>query len=547
VTTPKDEADALWASLTDAQKSTVASESFALWARNMVVLPDARQGRLQLEARPWYWELYLLWEKAWHEAVVQKCTQIGVSTWVVLGTAHGASYHWPKGFIYYLPQDKQTRDFVKQKVNKVFEATPFLRRTVAQAGDSLGVKSFRKSMGYYRGIETPQNRKSITADVVVLDEYDDMEPEHVKEVHDRSRASDIRRTVKLGVPSVEDVGINAAFLKSTQNYWTLPCEGCGREWTVEDTWPNCVDRETGELKCSKCGEPTEATEGYWKPRNPDSGIPGYTFNGAMNPTVDLLKELEEYENAQYRHLWVRGFLGQPSTPESGKRMTAEQIKAQCCAPEHGGGYDQALSSETKTFMGVDTGASAATRRAYIGEIKDGVRRLLKLWPYEDLADLVRNYELFHVEQGVIDAGGEPTLAKEFCDAFPRRIFRCRFKTGELRAKFNEKTGVVEIDRVAALDLSRDALYSGTVLPSADDEDVKAFASENAALVRTEVRTPEGSVVIKYKSHGVDHGGLTWTYLLMAMSRERVDASAKALGGQSANAKLQNILRRRGLG
>lgn len=443
-------------------------------------------------------------------------------------------------------------EFVKQKVNPVIDATPYLRRTVRTGeskSDSLEVKKFSKSLAFFRGIFTPANRKTLTADIYFLDEADDMLAEHMKEVRDRTRASEIQQEVKLGVPSVEDYGINAAFKESTQNYWTMDC-GCGREWVVEESWPHCVSDEglKGHLKCPECGAWAYIQDGRWKARNPDSDIPGYTFNGAMNPNANLKAELEDYNTGKNRHIWVRGFLGQPAAQDSGKRMTSAQIEAQCCKVENGGGYVQFLSSpeDEPCGMGIDTGASDRTRRVYIARTDDkGLTRIIKLFRYTDLEDIAEKVRLFHVNQGVIDAGGEPTLAIELVQMFPRIFFRCRFQRGVLVPDWNEKTGILTVDRVSALDASREALYSGTVLPSIDDEDVKIFCDENGALVKKETVTPKGTIY-EYVSHGPDHGGLTWTYTHLALTRDFKESTAKAVGTQSGNQKLDTVLRRRGI-
>lgn len=545
----KAKADALWDSLDDEQRAEVTKSNFALWAYKLARIPDV-EGNPDFFERPWFWELYLVWDKKWSELVIQKATQVGLSTWATLLAFWGASFQWPKGFIYYLPHDEQMGEFVKQKVDPVIKETPYLRKTVINTIDSansLEVKKFAKSLGFFRGIFTPGNRKSLSADVDFLDEIDDMDPAHIKEVRDRLRASSIQRMIKLGVPSVEDWGVNAAFKESTQNYWTMDCH-CGREWTVEKSWPHCVSEESekGHLVCPKCKAPASIQDGHWKAQNPDSEIPGYTFNGVMNPAANLKAELLDYRKGKNLHIWKRGFLGQPAAQEGGRVLTSAQIKAQCCNEERGGGYPQVISSEEECFMGVDTGASAATRRLQIAKWVKGKRKILYLRPYKDLDDLVKTAKLFNVKLGVIDAGGEPTLAIDLVKALPRIFYRCIFKEGELVANFNEATGKVNVDRTAALDSARDALYTETLLPDGDDEDVQIFCDENGALVRIEAKNRKGQTIVQYVSHGSDHGGLTWAYTCIAMDRTFQDSTAKAVGGTDPNQRLRTILQRRGL-
>lgn len=514
----------------------------------MAIIPDAG-GPPNFKDRPWFWEIYEIMTDDWEELIVRKCTQVGLSTMAILYGAWGSSLVWPKGHIYYLPHDEHMRPFAKQKVNPIIKGTPFLKATVEGAG-SIDFKQYLKSPGFYRGIFAPGNRKTITADVLILDERDDMDPEHITEVYDRISDSTIQKVVRLGVPSVAGYGIDADFRASKQNYWTIPCRGCRRHWTVEDTWPRCADRKgkKGRAICPNCGRRANVKKGYWKPKNPKSKIPGYTFNGLMNPNVNIIRALDRYEKGKHKYLFMRGFLGMPASQGSGEHLTMEEILENCAGEETDGGYPQGMSHIGPTWMGIDTGGSRETRRMYVAEKgadKEG-KRILWVGSYKDKAHIEKTMSVFHVELCVIDAGGEPTLAKELCLAHPRMVYRCRFKRGNIIPIWNEKTGVVSVDRTAALDDSLGSLYTQTVLPDPDDIDVQAFASENAALIQTETRTPDGDTIVKYVSHGADHGGLTHTYLHLAMSKKVRDSTAKAMGGARDGGDLvRRILARRG--
>lgn len=545
------EAEVYWGSLNDEQQETVASNNFNLWARLMVTIPDVGEdgGPPDFDEHPWFEALYDIDSKEWHDLVIRKAVQIGVTTWAVLYAFWGATYRWARGFIYYLPHDEHVGPMVKQKVNPVLEQTPVLLRSMRGNLGAVETKQFRRSTGYFLGIASKGNRSTKTADIIFRDERDDMEQEHVDEVKDRTRRSRIRRAVNIGVPTVENYGIDAEFMESTQNWWTMTC-ACDHEWTVEESWPACVKIKAdgaGTLACPKCGKYARIQDGRWVARNPKAKAIGYTFNGAMNPAVDLADVLREYDTGKNRHLWIRSWLGMPAIRQSGNNLSSPQILARCCDPERGGGYPQVIAHEGPTYFGCDTGASAATRRAYIAEkLPNGRKRVLKLWKYKSLEDLKKNIEMFHVEQGVIDAGGEPTLARDLCEAFPRKIYRCSFKEGVLNAKWDESKGTVSVDRTTFLDDSRGALYSETVLPSADDEDVITLAREVAAQVSVEEKTSRGDTIVRYVSHGSDHGGMTFGYLDLAMSKKKRKHIAKAVGGADSRSIVQRILKNRGL-
>lgn len=513
-----------------AQKNRLAKEDFALWAENMAILPDS-EAPVDLIGRP-YWQAP--YESEAQHIALRKASQVGGSTLAILKSLWGARYRWPLGFAHYLPHKVDIGDLVRQKVDPIIDATPSLSHHAemgfgTKGAANLGSKKVGRSFGFYRGIDSTTQRKVISVDLLVFDEISEMIPDHIEETMHRLDASDLKMTMKMGIPSVPGAGSDAAFQVSTQNHWTMTCRPCKKEWTVEEAWPDCVKVRHGHgyPVCPKCGAKTNINRGRWIPREPGRSTEGYTINGLMNPKVDIAAFLETYRTGS-RHLFLRHGMGIPSRETGGKIIEAEWILGNLCGGQETGreAYAQILSDKGPTCLGADVGGSERTSRAIVGKIlPNGRTKILRIWSWKDWSELDDAMEAFHVERAVVDAQPELRNAETFCKSWRRQAFRCWYRQGRKHAmSWDEKTGVVEADRTATLDASFDRLYNDlTALPRRDDPEVRLFAKECEKLERVEEETPTGSKVAVWNKTGDDHGRHAQNYMEMALVAERPKA------------------------
>ncbi len=550
---PRDQRLAAWFGLEDQEKEWFEQQAFLLWALENPKLVDTGKTP-DIYNRPWHKEIYIALQGP-RDCVFMKATQVGITTAVLLWCMWGARHVWPKGFVYYMPHQKGMGDLVRTKVDPVIKSTFTLSQFAEKGVDNIGMKRIGKSFGYFRGIDSPQMRKSVPADVVAMDEYDDMVTEHVEEAMRRMEDSKVQKSVKLSVPSIPGFGIDAAFQDSTQNYWTLYCEACQEDWTVEDSWPDCHAGRVGTryLACPNCKAPADIQKGRWVSKRPDAKAEGFAVNGVMNPNLQFEKALVKWETSTDPVVLTRNFLGKACMDESGERLVAQHVLTLCdrSRPMH-------TIHEGPTWMGVDTGKNRRTSRGVIFDWPEdkttgekGKPRIIKAFSWQDPDELDDAMDMFHVERCIIDAGGEPRLAEAFCKRWKGRAFACIYRTSNVNAKksirgrviWSDAKRTIQVDRTEWLDKTNKALYTSAVeLPQKNNE-IQILAEECQRLVRITSES-EGNKFATWKNEGADHYRHAINYGWIGMMAQRISLKPKTYNiGGIGNSNLPARFRR----
>ncbi len=543
---------AAWDGLEPEEKEWFAEQDFLLWALKYPKLVDTGKPP-EMWDRPWLKEIYMALEGP-RDCVFIKATQVGITTATLLWNMHGARYIWPKGFVYYMPHAKGMGDLVRTKVDPVIQSTPSLAQYAEKGVDNVGMKRIGKSFMYFRGIDSPQMRKSVPADVVVLDEFDDMVSEHVDEAMRRMEDSKIQKSVKLSVPSIPGFGIDAAFQESTQNFWTLTCEACGEEWTVEDSWPTCAAGEIGAryLACPVCKAQANIQDGRWISKDPEARVEGFSVNGVMNPNLQFEKALDKWEKSTDPIVLTRNFLGKACMDESGERIVAQHVYTLCDRSRR-----MHTVHEGPTWMGIDVGKNRRTSRYVILDRPTNEEtgetykpRIIKLVSWQDPEELDEAMDMFHVERAIIDAGGEPRLSEAFCKRWPGRAFACIYATSKINAQksirgrviWNEKNRTIRVDRTETLDTTNRALYNHLVDLPQKNLEVKLFAEECQRLVRVTSES-EGNKFATWKNEGADHYRHALNYGWIAMVAKRTSRKPRIYSVGEGNPLIPRRFRR----
>ena len=87
---------------------------------------------------------------------------------------------------------------------------------------------FGEAHAYFRGGDRGQ-LITVDADIVLLDEFDRMDPETLALAQQRIASSRLGWLRAASTPSAPETGINRLFLESDQRHYLLPCPGCGLE------------------------------------------------------------------------------------------------------------------------------------------------------------------------------------------------------------------------------------------------------------------------------------------------------------------------------
>ncbi len=152
----------------------------------------------------------------------------------------------------YLPDRPKVEEIVGQKFRpNVLDLYPWMAEMIQlgkvqnASGKTIDRKESytvtdgeRKSFGNFCGMHRPPT--SITMDLALLDEVDDIPDRNIGYVDARMTNSPVHLTCFIGTQRVAGAGQNARLRASSFHVKMVPCPNCGREWCLEEEFPRCV-------------------------------------------------------------------------------------------------------------------------------------------------------------------------------------------------------------------------------------------------------------------------------------------------------------------
>jgi hypothetical protein len=387
---------------------------------------------------------------------VIKPAQVGVSEYAISYTVHGmveGYKEWsrqvgiPKNGInvgYCFPTKQALSDFAKERFAGLKRESEYLAALFADSEfDDIGFKQFMNSHLYLRGAWSEEALLSFAADILILDEFDRMDPAAVELARKRLRQSVIKRQLCISTPTMPEKGIHKLYLQSDQRTWEVLCKACGlyceldyfrdvradgrdyEEWKEWDDLP--IIKAKWSVHCPACKEPIDRFgPGRWRAKNPEVDLwHGYQVPALCFPSVKLeeLGLLAISADPTVKTEFYRSDLGLPYAP-SDARISETMWRA---LADH---YDDRFfqtTEWTKTTMGVDVGAYLNYRIE--GTASDGrryIRAMGKVKKYDDLTSIMKQYK---VRACVIDAHPELHKTAEWAEKFKGRVWRAYYPTG----------------------------------------------------------------------------------------------------------------------
>jgi hypothetical protein len=413
---------------------------------------------------------------------VIKPAQRGISEWAINYASfaldrgadvwtHGEKAGLNVGYIF--PTKTDLIDFSKERVSGLVEETDYLR-ALYEDGEAFNAATFKQvgsSYLYLRGGWNARALKTFPADVIILDEYDEMDPKAPALARRRMNASLVRRELDISTPTIPGVGIHALYLQSDRRVYEQQ-HACG-EWVSYDFFRDVrVDgrpydewvRRPAELirasevrlHCPSCSEPLTDDErcavGRWRAEQPEvTGLRGYQIPWWPFPVVDLMTYAVTAISANPSDLTelYRSDLGQPYDA-AGSRIT-EMMLGQLSHDLPGGVLP--VTSWAETTMGVDPGARFHYRVS--ADDHHGRRCVLAMGSVGSWSDLDGLMDRWRVRLCVVDAMPELHAAQEFAARHQGRVLRAFYPqasamSGQLFV-VNEDKGVVQVNRTMAMD------------------------------------------------------------------------------------------------
>ena len=204
----------------------------------------------------------------------------------------------------YLPDRPKVEEIVTQKFRpNVLDLYPWMAEMIQigkvenASGKTIDRKESytvtdgeRKAFGNFCGMHKPPT--SITIDLALLDEVDDIPLRNIGYVDARMTNSPVHLTCYIGTQRVSGAGQNARLKASSFHVKMVPCPKCKREWCLEEEWPRCVrvNRPQGPMKytdpcitpemghdrlatyyvaCPECAAPLSRDSGRYVPKHPE--------------------------------------------------------------------------------------------------------------------------------------------------------------------------------------------------------------------------------------------------------------------------------------
>jgi len=502
--------------VTKAERERLERQSPLFFATSRLSIPEG----WDWESRPYLEDVYDDLSKA---IVIEKATQVGISTLAVAKVLHGLKFRYTLGAIYYLPTFSEMGDFEKFKVREMTRTDPELKpQDVQTEVENTRMKRIGKSFLYLRGTQNESGVRSVPVDCVVLDEMDHIEPRIRKMALDRLGSSTLKEVIELSRPTVPNFGIDARFQESDQRYWLLTCPGCSKSVCLEETFPECVS-EQGWLQCPACHHQLDARQGEWVPKYPDRTLRGYHFSQLISPTVDLQELLRDYRTTRYLDVFYNSRLGLPYV-EVESRLDKAMVLTFCSQEPL---MDR---SETPCTMGVDQGMDL---HVVISRPEGSRRRIVYLGILKEWRELDDLMYRFKVKKSVVDALPEQRNARDFCRRHRGKAFMSFYnehRKGDVA--WDDVEGIVQSDRTESLDEAFRRIRLGQVILPKFHPLVDRFAEHLTMTAKKLEEDDKGNARYVYVRLGDDHFAHAWNYDCLCWTLDRTEVPI-ALGKRSS--------------
>lgn len=335
------------------------------------------------------------------DIVTKKSAQCGWSVLCIFQDGYLAGIRG-LNVIHTLPTQNVIKDFVTPKVNPLINNNKEFRDMVT--GDSLALKQIGDRFVYFRGSFKETDAISISADVLMNDEYDRCDQYVLQVYQSRLQASETAWIRRFSNPSLIGFGVDELYEDSDQMHWFIKCPHCEvKQYMI---WPDNIDQEKREYICRHCkGVLTnkDRQNGEWIPKYPNRTYRrGYWVSQMMVPYVPAGYIIDQSKkDPQFFHNFVLGL----AYSEAELLVTRQSI-INCLAP---GDPDM-----DNMCIGVDNGVV----KHYVMGTPNGIYKYGSTKSWDEIERLIGM-----CKYAVIDANPYPNYPERLCKKYPGKVFR----------------------------------------------------------------------------------------------------------------------------
>ena len=505
---------------------------------------NTRGKPMSFKNRPYLVEMYRDFPNI-EGADVRKAVQTGLSELFIQLILH-SSGHQSRIAAYVLPTYTIRDRFVQQRINPLMQQVPAYR-VLAGLDDSRGrsnrkpgnlkLKRFGNGAMMFLGSNTAGDFLEFSADTLIVDEFDQCDPQNLAKARDRLRASDEPQMFRLGNPTLPRTGISRLFDATDQRQWFHKCDRCNT-WQAVDWFKSVVrknDQGNWELRdrnphsandprpvCVKCHQPFDRRKhtGAWVAKNREAERRGYTISrlDVLNESFKTLfaEWIESQTDQAKLSTFYTSVLGRPFE-HTGARVT-HQMLADAATGDHLDYVGDDSYRNRIITMGVDVGTVLNVSISAVEhdpETGKQIRRAVWVGAVRSFEEVEAMFSRYHVDVCVIDAMPETRKAKELRDnalnsSTRTSVWLCRFhptprvgaqKYG-MRQNWQER--VISVDRTQVMDATFDDIQNGGRVWPEDIFTVLGWADQMRASVRvldeakSRIAWVEGSAADHYR-------------------------------------------------
>ena len=426
-----------------------------------------------------------------------KAAQLGLSTMEIIRTLHKA-YYKKLDIIYILPTFSDVKDFAGGKVNRIIDNNPVLEEWINDK-DSTEQKKVGKSTIYYRGSWNERQALMISADWLILDEFDRSKQEVLEQYESRLQHSRYGYKSIFSNPSAPDFGVHKHFKRTDQKMWFIN-HSCGEEVLLDE---KCINYEKEIYQCPKCGgeiTDEERRTGDWKPTaEGEKGWSGYWIPLWISPKISA-KQIAGYKRDKTAEYFANFVAGLPFVG-GGNKVSASTV-INCLS-------NTTNDQEDRIIIGVDTGLPIhyviANKQGYFHYGRCG-EPTSTYDPYDELEGFLKRWPNSIM---ISDQGGDLIGIRKLQDKYPGRVFLVWYRsdrkgTGLIKWGDGHEYGMVTADRNRLIQLFIDEMTDKRVVFNGTESEWQEYIGHWMNIYRTWEENNLGVREFKWEKQGADH-------------------------------------------
>jgi hypothetical protein len=511
-----------------------AVTSCSKWSERYRIMTNPFPGPWTFNNHPWLLEIH---DAETDTIVGQKSAQVGF-TEAAINLAFFYMDIRSLDVLYILPTASEASRFSSSRFDPALALSPYLAGLFTDV-NNVALKRAGTSTLHVCGSHSKSKLKSIPTAVVIFDELDEMADYTVALASERQSGQLFTKTFKLSTPTITGVGINQAFMESSEEYYYFRCPHCGRLTNL--IYPDCLvvfgddvtDQRTKEsyLQCKECktklDHETKSTwlkhrdrggSAFFVPTNNQRDARGfhisqlYSMAKVGKPENLAIASIRARTDPTCAQEWYNSKLGVTYTAP-GAKITLEQIN-QCVGSFRQGEINPTLLRT----IGIDVGSVLHI------VVKEWYQRLVKTpdislndcfdcrvildkmssgsaGDFDEAADVFNELK---VNAGVIDGEPERRMAQQLSQRFKGRLLLCDYLYSQRGRSviLDQKESTLKVNRTPWLDLSLSRFKNKTTLLAQDTSPTyKAQIMSPTRVLRVD---RYGQSYAVYVNDGPDH-------------------------------------------